>query len=648
MALAETFSRKIHKLGIIPKLVKFLPIFSLLLAFASVGWLLVLPIEGQYRRTYISENALMPAQANSYFRELEWNIVRGYRQEVKDFAHWNQLARNSMVASWLQDIGLKTAIDAEFGTLYAVMNAPRGDHTELVVVAVPWMTSDMEYNEGGVALSVALARYFSKLSIWSKNIILVFPENGHLPLRKWVEGYHTSLDFLTAGSIDAAIVMEFGGLLDYFEFYEIEYEGINGQLPNLDLMNTANLIGYHEGLKYLIHGAKVDENSYFLRLRTLIRGIIKLTLTGLINPGTVSGCESFSGWQIQAITIKARGTQGAPDITQFGRIVDLTLRSVNNLLERFHQSFFFYLMLLPQYFVSIGTYLPLACLIAVLFALLSLGCVLNSGIELDIGSILSWFTGIETACYVLSVILPYAVSKTSKAKYSGNTFSGTLGSSSTNNNDSTSFTDELQASTFILYFFTLLTVVVSVTPFFNKTNRKFIKLSKNTSFLLLAFALFYIAMLIFALLTVHFTLALSIGLLALPMTWIQPIAKEIGQFRIPSVGSQVTKKEDPISKLLLFVDSHKSTFKICLCLFTSSPFFIIYIVGNYFGSENEDGALLLMRGLLTSWDQLQCWTWFVVILGWFPAWVSCGIVCAIGDLEQLPSKDEVDKKKKNE
>ena len=40
------------------------------------------------------------------------------------------------------------------------------------------------------------------------------------------------------------------------------------------------------------------------------------------------------------------------------RVIESTLRSINNLLERFHQSFFFYLMPSSNHYVSIGNYMP--------------------------------------------------------------------------------------------------------------------------------------------------------------------------------------------------------------------------------------------------------------------------------------------------
>lgn len=35
---------------------------SILLFFVAVGWILILPYEGYNKRTYISENALLPGQ----------------------------------------------------------------------------------------------------------------------------------------------------------------------------------------------------------------------------------------------------------------------------------------------------------------------------------------------------------------------------------------------------------------------------------------------------------------------------------------------------------------------------------------------------------------------------------------------------------
>nr|XP_016482454.1 PREDICTED: glycosylphosphatidylinositol anchor attachment 1 protein-like [Nicotiana tabacum] len=52
-------------------------------------------------------------------------------------------------------------------------------------------------------------------------------------------------------------------------------------------------------------------------------------------------------------------------LLQGGRLVEGVIRSVNNLLEKFHQSFFLYLLTSPNRFVSVGVYMiPFALLVA--------------------------------------------------------------------------------------------------------------------------------------------------------------------------------------------------------------------------------------------------------------------------------------------
>ncbi|RCH85233.1 hypothetical protein CU098_008595, partial [Rhizopus stolonifer] len=83
-------------------------------------------------------------------------------------------------------------------------------------------------------------------------------------------------------------------------------------------------------------------------------------------------------YTIDAVTI--HGIVGHENLHQLfgfgriGRLVESTFRSLNNLLEHFHQSFFFYLLPQPNRYVSISQYMPpiilFAC--ALIFQSLSL------------------------------------------------------------------------------------------------------------------------------------------------------------------------------------------------------------------------------------------------------------------------------------
>ncbi|OBA20191.1 Gaa1-domain-containing protein [Metschnikowia bicuspidata var. bicuspidata NRRL YB-4993] len=596
MALAETILRKANKLGLFPKVIAKLPVVSLVFALVSVCWLLLLPMDGQFRHTYISENALMPGQVNSYFRESEWNHVRGFRAETAKWAFDQVSHENPQLEAWLRDFGLTVShhFDAKTNssTMYALMHAPRGDDTESLVLVTPYFTSSGEENIGGLALAPALARYFSRMSIWSKNIIFVFPKDGHSVLRSWVEAYHTTLD-VTAGSIEAAIVMEYPLESDNFSHLEIIYEGLNGQLPNLDLINVATTVARHENMKVSVQGTShenLDRSDYWSRLEVLARGIFKLAVTGVNRKSY--GCEAFSGWQIQAITVKAVGT-GGPDVTQFGRIVDSSFRSVNNLLEKFHQSFFFYLLLSPTHFVSIGTYLPSAVLLGASFLVSSLYSFARgvSAAEFlsSIGSVLRLFSAIEAVCIVGAVFLQnLAVSSADPEPVA-------------------------QAITVALIAFTVVLSTGSLT--FGALK---LRVSRPASYLILSFALYFIAMLIVALLIVHFALAFSIGISALPLTFIQDLLMQ-------THGSGAA---------LL-----RTRLKVVLCLVVSSPITAVVLLGYILDGGKTDGVLGLVHGLLSSWHEMQSWTWFVLALGWLPAWVAVALVCAFGDFS-VPVKQK--------
>jgi len=65
-----------------PRLLKIPPYLSFLCIVIGVAWLLVLPLDDYSRKTYISENALLPGQVHTYFAGSDQNVFRGYKHEV--------------------------------------------------------------------------------------------------------------------------------------------------------------------------------------------------------------------------------------------------------------------------------------------------------------------------------------------------------------------------------------------------------------------------------------------------------------------------------------------------------------------------------------------------------------------------------------
>lgn len=382
MGLLENAARIVKKSNVGPRVAKVLPGLSIFSCLAGIIWLCVLPMAGQFRGTYVSENALLPHQASTYFRESEWHIVRGFRSEIRDFQHLPEPERNARLMGLFDEIGLKSASHdwqnstSEDGqNVYSILHAPRGSHNEAIVLVAPWTNMDGVFNDGGVALLVSLARYLKKWSIWHKNLIFVVPSNPHGALRSWVGAYHTSLKY-TAGSVEGAVVLDFPSTSERFDHVDVYYDGLNGQLPNLDLINTLVKVADGEYVRCDLPGAGPSYHLYEHRLRAMATGIFRQIVAG-IKPGP--GCEMFSGWRIDAITIRAVGDgDSIHDITTFGRLVESVVRSLNNLLEHFHQSFFFYLLLGPRFFVSIGTYLPSAMLVSNSFSIMAIHIIMSA------------------------------------------------------------------------------------------------------------------------------------------------------------------------------------------------------------------------------------------------------------------------------
>ena len=68
------------------------------------------------------------------------------------------------------------------------------------------------------------------------------------------------------------------------------------------------------------------------------------------------GIEAVSIESVHKFTKKSRRREH--DLYTIGRMMEGIFRSLNNLLERFHQSFFFYLLPSTNRYVSIGMYMP--------------------------------------------------------------------------------------------------------------------------------------------------------------------------------------------------------------------------------------------------------------------------------------------------
>ncbi|KAH8726648.1 Gaa1-like protein [Phaeosphaeriaceae sp. PMI808] len=355
-----------------PRILKLPPYLSALCIVVGIAWLLVLPLNEYSRKTYISENALLPGQVHTYFTGSEHDVFRAYRHEVHEMNDKSVEERSNALEAIFLEQNLKVATQN-----------PRSDATEAIVLIGAWKNMNDEVNTSGVALVLTLARYFKRWSLWSKDIIFLVPADSTIGPQAWVDAYHNGHDEryveslrIKSGALQGAVAIDYpaGPWGHRYDKLHVVYDGINGQLPNLDLVNTAVQIadgqmGIDTAIQHMFH----HDDGYKQRLTTMLRGMLSQALGHATGPHS-----SFIPYHVDAITLTTVG-DGWHDEMSLGRTVESLFRSLNNLLEHFHQSFFFYLLLHSKRFVSIGTYLPAAMLIALNFSISAMALWVRSG-----------------------------------------------------------------------------------------------------------------------------------------------------------------------------------------------------------------------------------------------------------------------------
>lgn len=198
-------------------------------------------------------------------------------------------------------------------------------------------------------------------------MIFLVTEDDMIGMQAWLSAYHhTYSEFIVpdellgkSGSIQAALNLEIG--TEKISHVDLLIEGLNGQLPNLDLVNTVTRLCKREGIiptlhKRSDHHSLQSLNGFLYSLKTML-----LLMTQLAS-GSPSGNHGlFHRYSIEAVTlhgIKTKGNKNFFGFREIGRVIEGVGRSLNNLLERFHQSFFFYILPSVERYASIGVYMP--------------------------------------------------------------------------------------------------------------------------------------------------------------------------------------------------------------------------------------------------------------------------------------------------
>ncbi|EIW85104.1 Gaa1-like GPI transamidase component [Coniophora puteana RWD-64-598 SS2] len=384
--------------------------------------MLLIPHPALSQRTYIDENALQPAQVNTYWNWGEVNKADVYLNHIEGLYASN--ASSHLRAEFIKDefakLGLSSSLqnysyitssgDVQGVNAYAVLSSPRTASTEAIVVSAAWSSGIQDGqtpNMRGVATVLALAGYLKGYSLWAKDLVFVVSDGYLDGMYAWLNAYHGTVPAnlqsgpleYPSGTIWTALNIDYPG--HSFSHLGVFYEGLNGRLPNQDLINSLALISaYTGGVPVTVYDhIEPRENlelwdqttiiphwvpaalrhhpalvEYAYRARNIIRHV------SFQARGRASGVHGlFHKFRIDAITLFAIPAIGPHGFHALGRILESTLRTANNLLERLHASFFFYILTTPGEFMKIGKFLPSPILIGIGLMLGGLGAWVNAG-----------------------------------------------------------------------------------------------------------------------------------------------------------------------------------------------------------------------------------------------------------------------------
>uniref|UniRef100_A0A158R4S5 Glycosylphosphatidylinositol anchor attachment 1 protein n=1 Tax=Syphacia muris TaxID=451379 RepID=A0A158R4S5_9BILA len=331
---------------------------------------IILP--GYNEPTRVSENALLPALVTENF---------AYQQRIIGFAKELNLQkdRNAYVARKLRKYGilphyqrfqinLLPNTNATKSNVFGQIYASRSASVEAILVAV-----SIEDSIEAISTSLALATYCREQIYWARNLIFVFVDGGVIGMKAFLASYYgeeASGNFYydhidsQGGAIIGAFIIKTTG--SSFRTLNIEYNMLNGQLPNLDLINlVVRLADKFDVIPTIYNSGR----QYFWS------DIAKTVAKGIFTQAFVSteGLHSvFGSYGIQAVTIHAKGSTGHLTLGNLAKICEGMLRSLNNIIERFHQSYFLYILPNPRRFISVAYYMPIIGFMILPFIVLAL------------------------------------------------------------------------------------------------------------------------------------------------------------------------------------------------------------------------------------------------------------------------------------
>ncbi|OWZ13938.1 Transmembrane protein [Phytophthora megakarya] len=287
--------------------------------------------------------------------------------------------------------------------VYGILRAsPLADGKEAIVLVTHYRNIGANSGEySSLSLGLALLKYLARAKWLAKDVILLATDDGELDgsdgyapgTEAWLQAYHLDpvesgvhgVLPMRAGVIRAAVNLETLSDSHHVNSVGIYTAGMNGQLPNLDLVNTAvRAFRQHEIPTVLDRADAQDRSQQDGYISSVIKFITSLgekhapgeykqpTLNYLTNlkgmlhfmttlaSGPSGSHANFISYNIDSITLSLTKNQNSEDrklpTREIIRSIEIVVRAMSNLEEKLHQSFFLYVLPSTMTFVSVGEY----------------------------------------------------------------------------------------------------------------------------------------------------------------------------------------------------------------------------------------------------------------------------------------------------
>ncbi|KAG1685026.1 hypothetical protein DVH05_009767 [Phytophthora capsici] len=435
----------------------------------GIIWLLLHPAitvttgELKCRGTYMSENALLIDLMEARASHQEANWARNFHNDLlklpelpstgcggncSSVVDWidTQLRGMDRVEAYRHVFQTDTALDSRTNVYGVLRASPLADGKESIVLVTHYRNVGAENGvNSGLSYGLALLKYLSRAKWLAKDVILLASDDdvldgsdGYAPgTEAWLQAYHLDpvnsglqgVLPMRAGVIRAAINLE--TMLDSRQANAVGIytAGMNGQLPNLDLVNTAVRAFREHQISTILDRAEAQDTTKHQGFVSSTIGCIKslseeytpqefkesaqnylTNLEGMLHFMTTlaygpSGPHAnFISYNIDSITLSLTKRVASGDRPlaprDVLRSIEMVVRALSNLEEKLHQSFFLYVLPNTSTFVSVGEYVY-AVLLAISPAIAHLLYLANQTTGMRVAFALTVFLVVETLCVLL-------------------------------------------------------------------------------------------------------------------------------------------------------------------------------------------------------------------------------------------------------